>query len=133
MSISAQNWAYAQAITPSGRKFVLVAICNFADAEGRAFMSVGTLASMTGQDEKSVRRHMDALEETGFIRREERFRRDGSRTTNDVFVLAPADVLVPASPASAARRPGKTPPGQIVRGSSQDVRGTLPDCPGVIL
>lgn len=100
MSIYATNWAYEQPIKPAGRKFVLVAIANFADSEGRAFPGVGTLAKMTGQDERSVRRHIDALEEKGFIRSQERRRKDGSRTTDELWLQAPAEALNPASAAT---------------------------------
>ena len=95
MSIYATKWAYAQKVKPSGKKFVLVALANFADSEGRAYPGVNTLAIMTGQDERSVRRHLDDLEEAGLIESVERRRKDGSRTTNDVFLKAPQEALEP--------------------------------------
>ncbi|UWX64780.1 helix-turn-helix domain-containing protein [Deinococcus rubellus] len=68
MSLYATRWAYAQDVKPAGRKFVLVAIADFADAEGRAFPGASTIAEMTGQDERSVRRHIDSLQQDGFIK-----------------------------------------------------------------
>ena len=100
MSLYATKWAYAQPVKPAGRKFVLVAIADFADAEGRAFPGVDTIATMTGQDERSVRRHIDALEKAGYLRSAERRRQDGSRTTDDLWLLAPADALRPPLPAT---------------------------------
>lgn len=115
MSIYATKWAYAQPVQPAGRKFVLVAVADFADAEGRAFPGVGTLAVMTGQDERSVRRHLDALEAEGYLTRVERRRRNGSRTTDELWLQAPETALRPELPTTgqSARLP-RVPTGQSV-------------------
>lgn len=129
MSIYATKWAYAQNVTPAGRKFVLVALADFADAEGRCFPGQDTLAVMTGQDERSIRRHMDALEEAGLIRREERRRSDGSRTTDVVYLLAPTEALRPEAPVRATGqndRLGRAATGQSVR-NNRTICPTQPD------
>ena len=118
MSIYATKWAYAQPVKPAGRKFVLVAIADFADAEGRAFPGVNTIATMTGQDERSVRRHIDALEEAGYLQSAERRRKDGSRTTDEMWLLAPPEALLP--PSLTAVRPPRATTGQNARLSQPD-------------
>jgi len=94
MSHWASTWAYEQPIKLCGRKFVLVALANFADEDGFCYPSQATLAEMTGQDERSVRRHLEGLEESGLIRRQMR-RFKGKRTSDGYYLLAPAERLRP--------------------------------------
>ncbi len=84
------SWAYAQEIPGAGRKFVLVALADRANADGYSFPGQKSLASMTGQSERTVREHLEWLEAEGFIRREERRRKDGTRTS-DAYYLPPMD------------------------------------------
>jgi len=115
MSLYATKWAYAQDVKPAGRKFVLVAIADFADAEGRAFPGASTIAEMTGQDERSVRRHIDSLEQDGFIKSASRRRKDGSRTTDEIWLQAPEEALRPSHagpPVRKAKQPDKMPGSQ---------------------
>jgi hypothetical protein len=85
MSHWASAWAYEQPIKLSGRKFILVALANFADAEGFCFPGQDTLADMTGQDVRSVQRHLTALEKDGYIARKHRHK--GARRTSDGYTL----------------------------------------------
>lgn len=138
MSIYATKWAYAQPVKPAGRKFVLVALADFADAEGRAFPGADTIATMTGQDERSVRRHIDALEKSGHIKCVERRRKDGSRTTDEVWLQAPAEVLKPhviatgqsvrKSTGQNARLPDQ--PDTLTAPTGQSVHTNRSNCPG---
>lgn len=84
------SWAYAQEIPGAGRKFVLVALADRANADGYSFPGQKGLASMTGQSERTVREHLEWLEAEGFICREERRRKDGTRTS-DAYYLPPMD------------------------------------------
>lgn len=65
-------------IRPSGRKFVLMALADYADEEWSCFPSVKQLAFYTGQGEKTVRDHLDALDDAGIISRDRHRRDDGT-------------------------------------------------------
>lgn len=98
MSIWATAWAYEQTVKPVGRKFILVAIADFADEDGYCFPSQETLATMTDQGVSTVREHLKALETERLIRREHRYLKDGGGRTSDGFFLqAPAERLKPKS------------------------------------
>lgn len=108
MSISALNWAFEQGVTPAGRKFVLVALANYASEDGYCYPSQATLQAMTGQGERAVRDHLAALEALGLIRRERRGDDGGHRSTDGYTLLAPPERLsgrvLPAK--SAGRKTG---------------------------
>jgi hypothetical protein len=78
VSIEALNAVSKLAIMPSGRKFVAIALANYADENGACFPSVEKLAQWTSQGEKTVRRHLDDLEAEGFLTRERVRREDGT-------------------------------------------------------
>lgn len=65
-------------VRPSGRKFVLMALADYADEAWSCFPSVEQLAAYTSQGEKTVRDHLDALEQEGVISRERHRRGDGT-------------------------------------------------------
>lgn len=65
-------------VRPSGRKFVLMALADYADEAWSCFPSVKQLAAYTSQGEKTVRDHLDALENDGVITRERHRREDGT-------------------------------------------------------
>ena len=65
-------------IRPSGRKFVAMALADYADEAWSCFPSVEQLAEYTGQGEKTVRDHLDALESDGIITRKRHRREDGT-------------------------------------------------------
>lgn len=65
-------------IRPSGRKFVAMALADYADEAWSCFPSVEQLAQYTSQGEKTVRDHLDALEEAGVITRDRQRRDDGT-------------------------------------------------------
>lgn len=84
------TWAFAQDIRGSGRKFVLVALADCANGDGYAYPGQTTLGDMTGQSDRSVREHLEWLEEHGYVRRTIRRRKDGTRTS-DAYYLPPED------------------------------------------
>ena len=67
MSTEQLNLAFKSDVKPSARKFVLVALADYANAENQAYPSVETLARKTGQDRKTVINHLAALQADGFI------------------------------------------------------------------
>lgn len=84
------SWAFNQGIRGAGRKFVLIALADRANGDGYSYPGQKTLAEMTGQSERSVREHLEWLEEQGYVRRKERRRLDGTRTS-DGYNLPPMD------------------------------------------
>lgn len=70
MSLEAINSVRQMDIRPCGRKFVAMALADYADENGSCYPSVETLARYTSQGEKTVRDHLNALEEMGFLTRE---------------------------------------------------------------
>lgn len=84
------NWAFDQPIVGAGRKFILVALADAANADGYSYPGQDSLAELTGQAKRSVRAHLEWLEEHGYVRRKERRRNDGTRTS-DAYYLPPID------------------------------------------
>ena len=126
MSSWARAWAYEQRVGQEidgewrknpGAKSVLAAICEFPDQDGRCYVGQETLAGMCDMGVRTVRRHLDFLEDTaGLIRREERRRADGTRTSDYIWVLAPADRLRPPSRSDAPAVPPKPQPANLAAG-----------------
>lgn len=65
---------------------VLRVLADRADAKGRSFPTQERLAEDTGLSPKSVWLALKELEETGWITRERRQRRDGSRTSDLITI-----------------------------------------------
>ncbi|WP_405999386.1 helix-turn-helix domain-containing protein [Streptomyces sp. NBC_00829] len=103
MSIEAVAWAFKQKIPNPGAKLVLLALCDYADEAWSCFPGQETLADKTSQGERTVRRHLDWLEQHGFIISRARFA-EGRRTSNRYTIHSPR----PAVPPPAAVPP--TPP-----------------------
>lgn len=78
MSNEALTFVAKLNIRPSGRKFVAMALADYADENWSCFPSVAQLAQYTSQGEKTVRDHLAALEEDGFLTRVRRRNEDGT-------------------------------------------------------
>lgn len=72
MSFEAIAWAGGKEVGSAGAKLVLLALSNFADSAGVCWPSQKSLAQWTELCERSVRRHLSALEAAGIILRQER-------------------------------------------------------------
>lgn len=99
MSISALNWAFDQDL-PHAEKSVLVALAHRADKNGYCYPGQKTLATMTGASESTVRRAIKSLDQKGYLSREERRRKNGSRTSTGYHlpVTMTADLPVTVTP-----------------------------------
>ena len=87
MSVQAHAWA-KRARTGSGTlKAVLVAIADYADANGQAWPSQEQLAEDTEFSVRAVRNAILGLVEAGLVERRERRRKDGTRAS-DILVLS---------------------------------------------
>ena len=67
MSIEHLNAAFNSDIKPSARKFVLVALADYANEDGHAYPSIETIARKTGMNPKTVRNHLAELVKMGWI------------------------------------------------------------------
>lgn len=98
MSHVATAWAYRQPIDNPGRKFVLVALADFADEAWSCYPGQERLAAMTGQTSRSVRTHLARLEDDGLIQREARFLTNGRRTSDRYVLAGPTTEQPPENP-----------------------------------
>jgi hypothetical protein len=104
------NWAWQQALKPVP-KLVLMALADAADDEGICWPSVATLASKVGVSTRTVRRVMQELICGKLLTAEQRYRSDGSCSSNRYRLsLVGGDKLSPAPDAS------DTTPGQACQG-----------------
>ncbi|MET9964806.1 helix-turn-helix domain-containing protein [Streptomyces sp. NPDC006356] len=99
MSIEALSWGFKQDIRVPGAKLVLLALCDFADESWSCFPGQETLAAKTSQSERTVRRHLDWLEDEGFIVSKPRFSH-GRRTSNRYTIHTPRPSTPPPPPAT---------------------------------
>lgn len=67
MSIEHLNAAFKSTVKPSARKFVLVALADYANEAGLAYPSIQTLSNKTGQNRKTILKHLSALVIEGHI------------------------------------------------------------------
>ncbi len=134
MSLEARNWARRIGGLSIAAKAVLMALADHADAEGKAWPKLKTLAEITSMTERHVRRQIGVLEERGLLAREDRFRRDGGQTSN-IYRLAierpaadqelaekaaPPKGPPPKAPAVRGRRTTKSAQGTPLEPSSSD-------------
>lgn len=83
MSNEVQNWAREQRTGDPVAKAILVSIANWANpAGGECYPSIRRIAEDVEVSERTVQRHVARLEEGGFLRRVERIRTDGARSSN---------------------------------------------------
>lgn len=78
MSIAAINAVGESDVKPSGRRYVLLCLADRADEKWSCYPSVKQIAAWTGQGDKTVRDHLDALERDGIISRVRSRRQDGT-------------------------------------------------------
>ena len=110
MSIAAMNWAWGQKLKPTP-KLILMALADAANECGICWPSVSTLADKCCVSMRTVRRVMRNLIERRLLLAEQRYRRDGSCSSNRYRLqLEGGDRLSPAPVA------GDTTPGQGCEG-----------------
>lgn len=110
MSVQAITWAYNLRGLSSGQKFVLVTLCNRADEDWSCYPSVNFIAEETGMSDRSVRQHLDALEEAGAIRRDRTRNSDGTLGRYRYFVQRQfSPVAISAGGEKPANEPAANP------------------------
>lgn len=87
MSVEAIKWAFDFEAKNSSEKAILLALANYADAEGRCFPGQESIAKKAACSDRTVRTVLADLEDRGIIVREERRRKDGYRTSDDILIV----------------------------------------------
>ncbi len=82
MSLRYMRWAFSQPI-PTTARFVLVALADFADDEGRAWPSVAAICEKTGIKNRAVRYAIESLEAAGLLSRHDSGRRSPGYVLNE--------------------------------------------------
>lgn len=113
MSTEAQTWAKEVKVQSPVAKCILMILANYADREGRTFAGQERLAHESECSERTVREWLVKFEQTGLIRREQRRRENGSRTSDFIILQLDAGEKLPKFtkrlPAkSAGRLPAKS-------------------------
>lgn len=91
MSVRATNWAWEKAragIVEGGELLTLLRLADHADNDGVCWPGQKQVAEFTGQDERTVRRHIKRLEERGLLEREKRVCGEGKGRLPDRIFLA---------------------------------------------
>src|SRR5688500_5496990 len=100
MSIQAMNWAREVRTGSPVLKAVLLAVANYADADGSCWPSQERIAHDTELGERTVRRSLAELEAMGLLRREER-RSDRTKSfKSDRIILTEPPATQAAGPAA---------------------------------
>jgi hypothetical protein len=106
MSIRAMTWAFSLPLEPRA-KLALLAIADNARDDGIAWPSRDMIAEKSTQSRATINRRMKILSDLGVIELKERFREDGSQTTDEIrldLALSPAEVMRRMQGLSAADR-----------------------------
>ena len=104
MSIKVMTWVFGLTVEPRA-KIALLAIADHADDDGIAWPSRDLIADKSSQSRTTVNRRMAYLVDLGVISVHERFRDDGSQTTDEIRInlaLTPEEVMRRAQGLKAA-------------------------------
>ena len=82
---------------PSGRKMVLLALCDNANDQGECFPSISMLSEKCSMSERSVFSHIAYLEKSGAIKRENRLGRSTVYHLDPCKFCTPKQSLTPAT------------------------------------
>lgn len=108
VGIEIQSWAWRQKLNPA-TKLVFVKLAESANDEtGQCWPSLRHIASRCDMAIRTVRFHIHKLKELGLISVEERYRDDGTQTSNNYKILTPTvqDVaMYPAMDDRGTRQP----------------------------
>lgn len=89
MSIALMTLAWKSTM-PSGRKMVLLALCDSANDQGECYPSVAMLEEKCSMGERTVQQHVKKLETDGIVRR---LMRSGRST---IYYINPSKISIPA-------------------------------------
>jgi hypothetical protein len=117
MSVEWIGWAWKQDCSSAGEKLTLIALADHAGVDGVAWPATARLSERTGQGRSSIQRQLNGLEDKGLLRREHRFREDGSQTSSVIRLGSTGGV--PDRDGGAPNREGRGP--QIETGGCSPV------------
>lgn len=119
MSGEAVGWAFrkVQMDDPTA-KFVLVAICNYANEQDQAWPSHAAIARLTGLSKRTIQNAIQKLEDWGIIKRDRRDRDNGSETSAMVSIDLNVGWVVKGGVASPAIGVVQQVPGGIAADST---------------
>lgn len=86
MSIALMSAVMANGPANSSERFVLLALANYADAEGKCWPAYATIAERTALSRRTVIRCVESLIEHGYLRRRSRQRDDGESLSNYYWI-----------------------------------------------
>ncbi len=86
MSVDAISWAKKKTMGSANRKLVLLLLADYADANWSTFVGQERLAAEADMSKRTVQRILTDFEADGLIRREERRRDDGYRTSDRIYI-----------------------------------------------
>ena len=113
MSIALMTEAW-KAELPSGRKFVLLSLCDNANDQGECYPSIAMIAKRCSMSVRAVQGHILALESDGVVVRVERVGRSTLYRINPRRICTPAESAPPQnlrpSPAESAPPPAESAP-----------------------
>lgn len=89
MSVQAITWALEQACATATEKAVLLVVANYVGPDGTTFVGQETISEQACCSVKTVERALSAFEKAGWITRERRHRKDGSRTSDLIISHGP--------------------------------------------
>lgn len=89
MSVQAITWALEQTCATATEKAVLLVVANYVGPDGTTFVGQETISEQACCSVKTVERALSAFEKAGWISRERRHRKDGSRTSDLIISHGP--------------------------------------------
>jgi hypothetical protein len=100
MSFQAMAWAIKQELDTPIAKLLLVMIANYAGDDGTCYPSQKLLAIDCACTDRAVGTWLATFEERGLISREDRYRPDGSQTTDLIRLHLPPEMVSGGPPKS---------------------------------
>ncbi len=100
------NWAWHQDLTPTP-KLILMALADAADDQGVCWPSVPTVAAKCRVSDRTVRRVMRTLTACGLMISDQRYRKDGSRSSNRYRLLLEGGDKLSPPPDTGVSTPGQ--------------------------
>lgn len=89
MSVQAITWALEQVCATATEKAVLLVVANYVGQDGTTFVGQETISEQACCSIKTVERALAVFESNGWIERERRHRKDGSRTSDLIISKGP--------------------------------------------
>lgn len=89
MSVQAITWALDQTCATATEKAVLLVVANYVGPDGTTFVGQETISEQACCSIKTVERALATFEKAGWITRERRHRKDGSRTSDLIISKGP--------------------------------------------